>query len=58
MDVTTVPSPDGTGETFNVLDLSLRMIYGKQLTDRLRIGGAIKYIHEKNIYCTNAVICV
>ena len=39
MDVTTVPSPDGTGETFNVLDLSLRMIYGKQLTDRLRMGG-------------------
>ena len=47
MSVTTVPSPDGTGETFNVLDLSLRMIYGKQLTDRLRIGGAIKYILEQ-----------
>ena len=47
MDVTTVPSPDGTGETFNVLDLSLRMIYGKQLTDRLRIGGSIKYILEQ-----------
>ena len=47
MPVTTVPSPDGTGETFNVLDLSLRMIYGKQLTDRLRIGGSIKYILEQ-----------
>jgi hypothetical protein len=46
MDVTTVPSPDGTGETFNVRDLSVRLIYGKQLTDRLRIGGSIKYIQE------------
>ena len=47
MDVTTVPSPDGTGERFNVLDLSVRLIYGKQLTDRLRVGGSIKYILEQ-----------
>ena len=51
MEVTTVPSPDGTGEYFNVLDLSLRLIYGKHLTDRLRIGGSIKYIREE-IYTT------
>ena len=50
MDVTTVPSPDGTGETFNVLDLSVRIMYGKQLTDRLRMGGSIKYIHEKILH--------
>jgi len=47
MKVTTVPSPNGTGEMFNVLDISLRLIYGKQLTDRLRIGGSIKYIREE-----------
>ncbi len=47
MEVTTVPSPDGTGEYFSVLDISLRLIYGKQLTDRLRVGGAIKYIREQ-----------
>ena len=47
MEVTTVPSPNGTGEMFNVLDISLRLIYGKQLTDRLRIGGSIKYIREE-----------
>ena len=47
MKETTVISPDGTGRTFNVLDVSLRMIYGKQLTDRLRLGGAIKYILEQ-----------
>ena len=51
MEVTTVPSPNGTGEMFSVLDISLRLIYGKQLTDRLRIGGSIKYIREK-IYTT------
>ena len=47
MEITTVPSPNGTGEDFNVLDISLRLIYGKQLTDRLRIGGSIKYIREQ-----------
>ena len=47
MEVTTVPYPDGTGEYFSVLDISLRLIYGKQLTDRLRVGGAIKYIREQ-----------
>jgi hypothetical protein len=51
MEVTTVPSPNGTGEMFSVLDISLRLIYGKQLTDRLRIGGSIKYIREE-IYTT------
>jgi len=44
---TTVISPDGTGEMFSVLDLSVRLIYGKQLTDRLRIGGAVKYFSEE-----------
>ena len=46
MEVTTVISPDGTGEMFNVLDLSVRFLYGKQLTDRLRIGAAVKYFRE------------
>ena len=41
---TTEISPDGTGEFYNVLDISLRLMYGKQLTDRLRIGGSIKYM--------------
>ena len=33
------------------MDLSLRLMYGKQLTDRLRIGASIKYIREE-IYTT------
>ena len=44
---TTEVSPDGTGEFYNVLDISLRLMYGKQLTDRLRVGGSIKYIREE-----------
>ena len=51
MEVTTPPSPDGIEEYFNVMDLSLRLMYGKQLTDRLRIGASIKYIREE-IYTT------
>ena len=51
MEVTSVQTPDGIGEYFNVLDLSLRLIYAKQLTDRLRVGGAVKYIREE-IYTT------
>ena len=47
MDVTSEGSPDGTGEQFSVLNLSLRLAYGRQLTDRLRIGGALKYIREE-----------
>ena len=46
MKVTTVISPDGTGEMFSVLDFSVRFLYGKQLTDRLRIGVALKYFRE------------
>ena len=51
IEVTTVQTPNGTGEYFNVLDISLRFIYGKQLTDRLRVGGSVKYIREQ-IYTT------
>ncbi|SVD26426.1 uncharacterized protein METZ01_LOCUS379280, partial [marine metagenome] len=46
--VTTEADPTGeTGATFNVMNLSLRLTYARQLTDRLRVGGALKYIREK-----------
>ena len=51
MDVTTVEQPNGWGETFNVLGISFRGIYTKILTDRLKVGFAIKYIREE-IYTT------
>ena len=47
MEVTTEAESDGTGEYFSVTNLSLRLGYGRQLTDRLRVGGAIKYIREE-----------
>jgi hypothetical protein len=45
--VTTESSPDGTLEQFNVTNLSFRMAYGRRLTDRLRVGGSLKYIREE-----------
>jgi len=51
MDVTTVEQPNGWGETFKVLGISFRGIYTKILTDRLKVGFAIKYIREQ-IYTT------
>ena len=51
MDVTTVEEPNGWGETFKVLGISFRGIYTKILTDRLKVGFAIKYIREQ-IYTT------
>ena len=47
MEVTTESSPDGTGESFTVMNLALRLTYGRQLTDRLRVGGTLKYIREE-----------
>lgn len=47
MPVTTEAAPSGTGDTFDVIDMSLRLIYARQLTDRLRVGGALKYIREQ-----------
>jgi len=51
MDVTTVENPNGFGETFSVTGLSLRGIYTKILTDRLKIGFSLKYLREQ-IYTT------
>ena len=51
MDVTTVEQPNGFGETFSVTGLSLRCIYTKILTDRLKIGFSLKYLREQ-IYTT------
>lgn len=51
MRVTTEMEPDGTGEFFNVLDFALRATYSRILTDRLKVGGTIKYIREQ-IYTT------
>ena len=45
--VTTLWEPDGTGEDYHVTNYALRLVYARSLTDRLRIGGCIKYIREE-----------
>ena len=45
--VTTLWEPDGTGEDYHVTNYALRLVYARLLTDRLRIGGSIKYIREE-----------
>ncbi len=52
MPVTTAWYPDGTGEEFKVMALSLRVTYARVMTDRLKIGISIKYIRER-IYTTS-----
>ncbi len=44
--VTDREHPNGYGEYFKVIGFSLRGIYTKILTDRLKVGAAIKYIRE------------
>jgi len=45
--VTTLWVPDGTGEDYRVTNYALRLVYARLLTDRLRIGGCLKYIREE-----------
>jgi len=54
MTVTTFDNPDGyfdegsnTLATFAAEDYCFRLVYAKRLTDRLRIGGSLKYIREE-----------
>ncbi len=46
MEVTTVDLPEGSGEFFNWQSYCIGMSYGRLLTDRLSLGGSIKYIRE------------
>ena len=45
--VTTLWDPDGTGEDYRVTNYAFRLVYARLMTDRLRIGGSIKYIREE-----------
>ena len=46
-DVTTVLSPEGTGEKWSASDFAASLSYGRNLTDRFSIGGSAKYIQQK-----------
>jgi hypothetical protein len=46
MDVRTVNQPDGTGETFKSVDLSLGLSYAQPLTSSFYFGGSVKWIRQ------------
>jgi len=45
-DVTTVQSPDGTGERWSAQDVALAVSYSRRLTDRFSMGGSVKYVSQ------------
>ncbi|MBL7976821.1 MAG: PorV/PorQ family protein [Bacteroidetes Order II. Incertae sedis bacterium] len=47
MQVRTLEYEGGTGETFNVQDLSIGLSYAKALTDNFSIGGTAKFINSR-----------
>jgi hypothetical protein len=46
-DVTTVASPEGTGETWSAADLAVTLSYSRRLTDKFSIGGSVKYVNQR-----------
>jgi hypothetical protein len=46
-DVTTVASPEGTGETWSAGDLAIALTYSRRLTEKFSIGGSVKYINQR-----------
>ena len=53
MDVTTLEFEDGTGERFDVQDLSVGLSYAQRLTPQFDIGGTLKYVHTR-VFRTSA----
>ena len=45
-DVTTVQSPDGTGERWAAQDIAIALSYSRRLTDRFSMGGSVKYVGQ------------
>ena len=46
-DVTTVQSPEGTGQIWTAQDIAVGVSYARNLTDRFSIGGTVKYISQR-----------
>ena len=47
MEVTNEWFPDGTGEEFSVISMSLRGTYARRLTDRLKVGMSLNYLRDQ-----------
>jgi hypothetical protein len=46
-DVTTVTSPEGTGERWSAQDLAIGLSYSRRLTDRFSVGATVKYVDQR-----------
>jgi hypothetical protein len=46
-EITTIDSPEGTGEMWDASDIALNLSYCRNLTDRFSIGATVKYIQQK-----------
>jgi len=46
-EVTTVASPEGTGETWTAADIAVSVTYSRRLTDKFSIGGSAKFINQR-----------
>tara|TARA_Y100001934_G_scaffold209226_1_gene247530 strand:+ start:98 stop:1123 length:1026 start_codon:yes stop_codon:yes gene_type:complete len=47
MEVTNEFFPNGTGEEFSVISMSLRGTYARRLTDRLKVGVSLNYLRDQ-----------
>ena len=56
MDVRTVQSPLGTGETFTVSDAALGLGYALEVTDRFSAGGQISWVQERIWHSTAGTV--
>ncbi len=52
-EITTADQPNGTGQFWSASDLAITLSYAHNLTDRLSVGGNIKYITQ-NVYNESA----
>ncbi len=46
IEITTLDNPDGTGSYFSWESYCLGISYSRYVTDRLRLGGTVKYVRE------------
>ena len=46
-EVTTVSSPDGTGEKWSANDFAAGLSYSRRLTDKFSLGGTVKYVSQR-----------
>jgi hypothetical protein len=47
IEITTIDSPNGTGETYNTSNISAGLTISRRLTERFLLGFTVKYVSEK-----------